>query len=66
MAMTTDLIPQDPLTRRQLARVLAQMIREDFEKARAGGSGSQPVTTGADDGDDLEDRRQVYSTPGTV
>ena len=48
----SSLIPDDPLTRKLLARVLAELIRSDFEKARSA-AGEQPnqqaQTAAADD-----------------
>ena len=61
--MSINVIPDDPLTRKLLAKVLAAMIKEDFEQARAGGNGSQPNPRGTASHDDVEDRCDVESTP---
>jgi hypothetical protein len=64
--MTVNLIPQDRLTRRQIAKVLAQMIREDFEKERAGRTSLATTPVSANDDADLKDRRQLESTPAAA
>jgi hypothetical protein len=43
MPMTNSLIPDDKLIRRQLAKILAQMIKDDFEKARAQRDSGEPI-----------------------
>jgi hypothetical protein len=56
--MSINLIPDDPLTRKLLARVLAAMIAEDFQQARYGSANCNPAPTIA-----LEEQQMNSDTP---
>ena len=47
MCASLSLIPADPLTRKLLAKISMELIKEDPEKARAGGTGRQANTPDA-------------------
>jgi hypothetical protein len=57
-AMSSDLIPQDVVTRKLLVKVLAALIREDVEKARADSTRLVTGITSAESDDDHKDQRR--------
>ena len=56
-AGAASLIPPDPLTRRLLAKVLAAMIKDDFERARALRTNTEAEQVGAGQRQEVRDER---------